>query len=40
MKRAPLKLGIETQYYLKQPDGFGPERNVKVLVIPFVLSLF
>jgi len=36
----PIKWGIELQYYVVQPDDFGPEWNLRFIFVPVIHSPF
>ena len=36
----PAKWGVEAQYYVNQPDAFGPEWNFRVFFVPIVPNPF
>ena len=36
----PVKMGFEVQYYVNQPDAFGPDVNFRLFFVPIVPSPF
>ena len=34
--KLPIRIGAEVQYYVHQPDDFGPEWNIRFFFIPVV----
>lgn len=38
--RLPVKWGVEAQYYVNQPDAFGPEWNFRLFFVPIVPNPF
>ena len=34
--KLPIRIGAEVQYYVHQPDDFGPEWNFRFFFIPVV----
>jgi hypothetical protein len=38
--RTPVRLGIEAQYYVNQPDPVGPEWNLKLFIAPVAKNPF
>ncbi len=35
-----IKYGLEFQYYVVQPDEFGPQWNVRLIFVPVIQSPF
>ena len=38
--KIPIRWGIEAQYYVNQPDDFGPEWNLKIFIAPIAANPF
>lgn len=38
--KTPVRWGIEAQYYVNQPDDFGPEWNLKLFIAPVAANPF
>ena len=38
--RMPVRMAIELQHYVKQPDEFGPDWNLRLLFVPVVANPF
>lgn len=38
--RMPLRIGVEAQYYVMQPDAVGPEWNFRFFFAPIILNPF
>jgi hypothetical protein len=36
----PVRYGVEVQYYVNQPDDFGPGGNLSLFIAPIARSPF
>jgi hypothetical protein len=36
----PVRYGVEVQYYVNQPDDFGPDWNLKLFIAPIAANPF